>query len=51
MGCHYNDGLRYSLVPLVIVSVSSITEYYDFESKCSNEYGINEIKRRWFKMR
>ena len=36
-------GLRYSLVPLVIVFVSSITKYDDSKRKCLDEYGINEI--------
>ncbi len=49
MGYQYNDGLRYSLVPLVIVFVSSITKYNDSKRKCLDEYGIKG--KRWrFKM-
>lgn len=33
-------GLRYSLLPLVIVFVSSITKYDDSKRKCLDEYGI-----------
>jgi len=33
-------GLRYSLLPLVIVFVSSITKYNDSKNKYLDEYGI-----------
>jgi len=42
MGQYIYVGLRYSLVPLVIVFVSSITKYNDSKHKCLDEYGINE---------
>ena len=50
MGLVEISGLRYSLVPLVIVLTCRNVRDNDYENKCSYESGINEIKRWRIKM-